>query len=340
VEVVERSLTQSLETSEFRDYSKLVVSCASAQLRDGLTDDELERCALLGEVRTSFMSDINWVSHFGGLGRVGSQDVAVALASFILAWQKEHTVLLLTPPSLAASEPRSISIPVDIPSITIVHTADIRLDDSEAGTVIVDPSSGVSAVCINQLVPTTLRLKWTRIWDTGNPDPASVAAPSSAKPAVKAPSPAFTEDLEFSYEVTAPSDTWLVGGRRKGHFVIPGATTGEDVEKLASMPDTEADIALLLVPLREGWLPYPSVEIREVKGAGSLVASTAPAGGEPEMQSPGYGHCETDYRNLGETVRVITDRAKVTLSLDASGPGGGPLVLESESLRLGGRVVG
>jgi hypothetical protein len=46
-----------------------------------------------------------------------------------------------------------------------------------------------------------------------------------------------------------------------------------------------------------------------------------------------------DYRNLGETVHVIADRAKVTLSLDASGPGGGPLVLESERLGLEGRVV-
>ncbi|OIW22617.1 hypothetical protein CONLIGDRAFT_217281 [Coniochaeta ligniaria NRRL 30616] len=338
-EAVEKSLTQSLESSEFCDYSKLVVSCALAQLRDGLTDDELERCALLGEVRTSFMSDFKWVAHFGGLGKVGSQDVALALANYILAWQRDNTVLPLPPPDPATSEPRSILIPVDIPSITIVHTADIRLDDSEARTVVVHPSSGIPAVCINQLVPTTLHLKWTRIWDTGNPDAASAAPRSSGKPAVAGPSPAFTEDLEFSYEVTAPNDTWLVGGRRKGHFVIPGASAGGDTQELASMPDTEADIALLLVPLREGWLPYPSVEIREVKGAGSLVASTAPVAGEAETPSPGYGHCETDYRNLGDTVRVIADRAKVTLSLDASGPGGGPLVLESESLRLGGRVV-
>lgn len=338
-QAVERSLTQSLESSEFRDYSRLVVSRALAQLRDGLTEDELERCGLLDEVRTSFMSDCQWVKHFAGLGKVGSQDVAPALASFILAWQKDNTVLSLTPPDAAKTERRSILIPVDIPTITIVHTADMRLDDSEARTITVDPSSGVPAVCINQLLPTTLHLQWTRIWDTGNPHAASAAASSSGKPVVAGPSPAFTEDLEFSYEVTAPSDTWLVGGRRKGHFVIPGASKDDDTSKLASMPDTEADIALLLVPLREGYLPYPSVEIREVKGAGSLVATTTPAVGEAEIPSPGYGHCETDYRNVGETVRVITDRAKVTLSLDASGPGGGPLVLESESLRLGGRVV-
>jgi hypothetical protein len=350
-DAVEKSLQRALEASQFRDYSKLVISTALSQLRDGLTEDELERCALLGEVRTSFLSNVKWARHFGGLGDVA----APALASFVSNWQRENPVVTLPPPDPTTSEPRWILIPVDIPSITIVHTADIRLDGSEETKTIItaDPSSsgGVEAVCTNQLVPATLHLKWTRVWDTGNPDlpsPASSHPGSGGKPAAVAagPSPAFAQDLEFSYDVTAPSDTWLVGGRRKGHFVIPGAYPSS-ARDLSSTPDTEADVALLLVPLREGWLPYPSVEIREVKGAaGSLVmastttTTTTPAGstGE-EVQSPDYGHCETDYRNLGETVRVIADRGRVTLSLDASGPGGGPLVLESERLGLSGTGV-
>lgn len=329
------SLTQLLEGSEFCDYSKLVVSTALSQLRESLTGDELERCALLGEVRT-FMFAVNCAKFFKGLGKIGEQDAAPALANFILAWQKDNTVLHLTPPDPTMTEPRSIIIPVDIPSITIVHTADIRLDDPGTANNVIDPSSGVPAVCINQLVPATLHLKWSRIWDTGNLDSASAPTPTpSASAAVAGPSPSFTEDLEFSYEVSAPSDTWLVGGRRKGHFVIPGASAADDAQAMNSAPDTEADVALLLIPLREGWLLYPGVEITQVKGVGSA----GPLDGEPESHSAGSGQCETDYRNLGETVRVISDRAKVTLSLDASGPGGGPLVLESESLGLGGKVV-
>jgi hypothetical protein len=336
--LVEHTLKQSLEETGFREYSKLVVSCVLARFRDGLTDHELERCALLGEVRTSFMSNIKWAKYFAGLGKTGTQDIAPALVSHIQAWQKEHNTLQLTQPDPSTSDlTRSILIPVDIPSITIVHTADIRLDEGGSPSILADPEGGSPAVCINQLVPATLHLKWTRVWDTGNPDIASTAP---LTPAVAGPSPSFTDDLEFSYEVTAPSDTWLVGGRRKGHFVIPAAVaSGGDMEGLSSTPDTEADIALLLVPLREGWLPYPSVEIREIMGGPSLVAAVAPAHGDPEVQSPGYGQCETDFRNIGETVRVIADRSKVTLSLDASGPGGGPLVLESERLRLGGSFV-
>ncbi|EHK22833.1 uncharacterized protein TRIVIDRAFT_222096 [Trichoderma virens Gv29-8] len=93
---------------------------------------------------------------------------------------------------------------------------------------------------------------------------------------------------------------------------------------MTSTPDTEAEIPLILIPLREGWLPYPLVEIREVVNAEG-------GGGQATAQG-----CEVDLRNLGETVRVVGDRSGITVSLDVSGPGGGPLVFESE--RLGSRA--
>lgn len=334
---VRESLTQSLEGTPLWEYSSLVVSRVSTVLQQTLSEHDLERSALLGGLRTAFLSEVKWTRYFVGLGKSGGVDVASALSDFIIAWQKRHHTLAIPQPDPATSEPKSILIPVDIPSIKIVHTADIRIQENDTSLILADPLVGTSAVRINQLLPATLHLKWTRIWDTG--DTASRE---------------MGEDVEFSYEVTAPSDTWLLGGRRKGHFVIPGFSEDDDDDDdkdaggagLASTPDTEADISLLLVPLREGWLPYPNVEVREVRqgadaddntAAAAVAAAAAAASGAGQQQ--GIGQCETDYRNLGETVRVVADRAKATLSLDASGPGGGPLVLESELLGLGGRVV-
>lgn len=320
-DLILESLKRSLEGTALWEYSPVVLSSVASQLQESLSDYDLERAALLGEVRTSFLSEVKWSRYFTGLGGSGDDDVAVALSNFVMGWQKKHQTMSIPAPDPSTSEPKSILIPVDIPSINIVHTADIRIHDNDTPPVVTDPLVGTSAVCINQLLPATLHLKWTRVWDTGDS-----AAPSGSPPA------AMGEDIEFSYEVTAPTDTWLLGGRRKGHFVIPAVTDVEKLEGLASTPDSEADIALLLSPLREGWLPYPNVEIREVR-----QASAAGTGDTDTAQ--GGAHCETDYRNLGETVRVIADRAKVTLSLDASGPGGGPLVLESQLLGLSGRVV-
>lgn len=318
-ETVKASLTEALHEAELGEYSKLVTSTVMTHFLKGLTDNELERCALLGVIRTSpLLSNINWMNSFSGLGKTNGQDIANILADFILDWQKSNKTIKLVPPS-PGSDVRTILIPVDIPPVTIVHTADIRLQPSDMG-------NDTDTVVINQLLSATLHLKWTRIWDTGDPDPIR-SLPST--PASKTgPSPHFSSDLEFSYDINAPADTWLLGGRRRGHFVIPA-------NELTSTSETEAEIGLVMVPLREGWLPYPSVEIREVRDA----EGSKDGKGKGEEGDGGYGQCETDVRNMGETVNVIADRARVTLSLDASGAGGGPLVLESEMLGLGGRVV-
>ncbi|UKZ74443.1 hypothetical protein TrVFT333_002112 [Trichoderma virens FT-333] len=84
-------------------------------------------------------------------------------------------------------------------------------------------------------------------------------------------------------------NTWLPGGRRKGHFVILGPSASSPAQTMTSTPETKAEIQLILIPLREGWLPYPLVEIREVVNAEG-------DGGQATAQG-----CEVDLRNLGET---------------------------------------
>jgi hypothetical protein len=341
-ELIRQSMEDMMKESQFSDFSTLVCCAISSQLQSCLSDYDLERSALVGELQTSFLAEVAWTKHFIGLGKsTDGGEVALELSNLITEWQRQHPIITIPEPDLATIDPRIIIIPVDIPSIRIVHTADIRLQEGFDVPAIQTPdifAGGGSGVSINQLLPATLHLKWTRIWDTDIKDNKGKRRASSTTPAAAAAED-DDDNLEFSYEVNAPADTWLVGGRRKGHFVIP-PSSGEKF--MTSTSATEADIPLLLVPLREGWLPYPMVEIRGVKSTPAAANDQAP---NPAQQQPpppptlGYSTCETDYRNLGETVQVIADRAKVTLSLDASGPGGGPLVLESERLGIGGRVV-
>ncbi|KAM7192171.1 Trafficking protein particle complex subunit 10, TRAPPC10 domain containing protein [Naviculisporaceae sp. PSN 640] len=343
--LLEKTLRQDLEdtAASLQGYSKLVTSKVLTWVKAGLSGYELEKAALLGEVNTAFLGDVDWERQFPGLepptstthrfsqqGENRRNSVAGRLASFIRDWLTRYPTLGLSTAAKPEIEPTTIVIPVDIPPITIVHTADIQFQEPVSSVAGAGADGSSNSFVINQLLPATLHLKWTRIWDTDTDTPGAGAGGGARH-----------QDLEFSYELTAPADTWLLGGRRKGHFVIPGidysSEEGEEEEGegtvavagMTSTPDTEADIPLLLIPLREGWLPYPSVEIREVRSGG-------------EMEGGHGHHCETDCRNLGETVHVVADRGKVTLSLDASGPGGGPLVLESEGCGLltgGGRVV-
>ncbi|KAI1390385.1 trafficking protein particle complex subunit 10 [Hypoxylon trugodes] len=332
----EESLTESLQDTPLHPVSRLLCSTILPHIRRSFTGHELERAALLESVPTAFLSSINWTKYFNGLGKApDGTDYSKTLASFLRKWQAENPKLDFETNS-APSQPRSILIPVDIPSLHIVHTADIRLQQPSQPNFTPLPSGSTTpTICTNQLLPAVLHLKWTRTWDTTT-------------------SPSEQTDLEFSYELTAPPDTWLLGGRRKGHFVIPAPSSSNDGKNdlgdYESTPDTEAEIPILMVPLREGWLPYPSVDIREVRpydeNSGSVVNTPIDGPGKSvrgaSVSGPPLAHFETDFRNLGETVRVLADRARVTLSLDASGPGGGPLVLDVERLQGGdgaGRVV-
>ncbi|KAI5859608.1 trafficking protein particle complex subunit 10 [Durotheca rogersii] len=327
--LVQDSLTESLKDNPLRPFSRLLWSTILPHLRRSLTGYEVERVALVRSVSTAFLSSVNWTKHLGGLGRApDGSDYAQILAAYLQSWQAENPQLTLDI-DLVPDEPQSIIIPVDIPSLTIVHTADIRLQQQPPQPQLTfsasssSSSSGVEAITpavfTNQLLPAILQLKWTRIWDTTTPA-------------------AEQTDLEFSYELAAPQDTWLLGGRRKGHFVIPAAAAAGEEEGddggISSTPDTEAEIPILLIPLREGWLPYPTVEIREVRPAAPDGDAAAAAAVDPSSLPANF---ETDFRNLGETIRVVADRARATLSLDASGPSGGPLVLEVER-RLPGDV--
>ncbi|KAK4175782.1 trafficking protein particle complex subunit 10 [Triangularia setosa] len=319
----EQKIIADLEDTPMREYSKLIVSKVVSAVQTRLSEYDLEKAALLGELQTSFLANINWENHFSGLGhqnQSGSSSLAsssedeistTTLSSFMLTWLTSRPSLPLPHPDLIP-EPNTIVIPVDIPPVAIVHTADLRISSPPTRVVNgTDPNSGSPTFVINQLLPAALHLQWTRIWDT---DPANSS---------------LAHDLEFGYEITAPGDSWLLGGRRKGHFIIPAVEDG-DGGKLSSDAETEAEIPVVLVPLREGYLPWPGVEIREVKGEGE-----SPVGGT-------MVHCETDYKNLGETVEVVGDRGRITVSLDVSDGGdrGGPMVLECEGGGWGrGRVI-
>ena len=288
------TLAKSLEGSPLTPYKRVIEAILVDHVRGALQGHDLERAALLSEVSTSFLSEIRWKDHLRGAGMVpGSKDdVGAAVSAFFNDWLTSHP--RVTIPASSVTEKASILIPVEIPSVSVVHTADIHLE-KPLPAPLTDKAGGTPTVVIGQVLSATLRLKWTRIWDTDA---------------------ARTEDKEFSYEISAPGEAWLLGGRRRGHFVIPGGGP------TSSTPETEAEIPLMLIPQREGWLPYPSVEIKEISADGEVVESHAQT-------------FEVDYRNLGETVRVIGGRKGVTVSLDASGPGGGPLMLEGARMRPG-----
>lgn len=302
-DAVVSAITSSLKDTELYQYTRLIVPAILSVLHSRLSGFDLERAALLGELLTSTLLDINWAPYFSGLHTSSQQttDVPTQIATWVRAFHAAHPFIplppfIITPATIASS--RSITIPVAVPSITVVHTADLQLTTpSPHGT---DTNADNELVAVtNQPIPATLVLKHTRAWDS--PD-----------------SPHRATELAFTYELSAPSDTWLLGGRRKGGFKIPASGAAETLR-----------FPVLLIPLREGYLPFPSLEVKAVPVAEKKVDKEKGEKGAKEEEPPRVTS-ECDYGNAAMLVRVFSDAFKTTVSLDASGPQGGAWLLESK----------
>lgn len=299
------AITSSLKDTELHQYTRLIVPAILSVLHSRLSGYDLERAALLGELLTSTLVDTNWAPYFSGLHSPPEQttDIPTQISTWVRAFHAAHPFIplppfVITPDTIAQS--RSITIPVAVPSITVVHTADLQLTTPSPDETDVSTDSDLVAVA-NQPIPATLVLKHTRAWDS--PD-----------------SPHRATDLSFTYELSAPSDTWLLGGRRKGGFKIP-----------ASGAPATLRFPVLLIPLREGYLPFPSLEVKAVPvvGGGEKKADKE-KGDKVKEEEPPRVTSECDYGNVAMLVRVFSDAFKTTVSLDASGPQGGAWLLESK----------
>lgn len=81
--------------------------------------------------------------------------------------------------------------------MSVLHTVKLTMTPSDHD---VQSSGGLAAV--GQLIPATLTIKHTRSWDSSG----------------EAASPGDERALDFSYEVHANPDDWLVAGRRRARF--------------------------------------------------------------------------------------------------------------------------
>ncbi|KAF4635186.1 hypothetical protein G7Y89_g2916 [Cudoniella acicularis] len=298
---VTQNLQQALNDTRLQPYARLIRPTVLAELRARLSPYDLERIAVLGEISISHLSSVRWREHFHGLGNIieENQDIATLLSDGLQAWQQRTSTIPLLPIPLdeeTIANSRSIIIPVDVPSVTVVHTADLKLLNAPPllSNTPVSPA--------NQPISASLKIKWTRIWDSDLPEDFTQA-----------------DDIEFYYEISGAADTWLIGGKRKGHF------------KVSSSPGSPSKLSfpVVLIPLREGFLPFPMVDIKPAPI--TKIIRPGLEGSEEEIpRKQASITCETDYKNIGESIRVISDAWKTTVSLDSSGPQGGAMLLENE----------
>lgn len=222
---------------------------------------------------------------------------------------------------------RHIIIAVEVPEIQVVHQAELRLTTGNSNSN--NSNKEPTHAAVGHMIPAELILQHTRKWCSQRTEKQESG-----------------EHLEFAYELHVNQDLWLVGGRRRGHYT---AAEGE-IKRFA----------IMLLPQKAGHLLLPSIEIKTfvvssaaVDGAVSTLASSSSApssvpvtktnvvGAIPSGTStptsattaviassaPWIQHQrrqipnELDYKNLSETVLVLPDLRKTTVSLESGSPG-------------------
>ncbi|KAL5342370.1 trafficking protein particle complex subunit 10 [Aspergillus crustosus] len=292
-DTIEKTFRASISSSEFAQYSTLLTPHIVEAFRTQLSTPELEVIGLVREIEALPYAAVRWEGLLSAL-----KEPIDGLRAWLKVWHDNHLVLSL--PTQPTIRRRHIVIPVDIPEIQVVHTAELRLGNF--------PEHAPHAA-VGQTITAELRFSHTRRWCS--PDQRENAGGS----------------LEFSYELHANPEHWMVGGRRRGNFT---ANEGET-----------KTFAVMLLPQKAGHLLLPGLEIRSFvppplgsvqspSTSAGVPPTVAAAGGAPALQRRPIA-CEVDYRNHGETVLVLPDLQSTTVSLSLSGGGhGGAWLVDSE----------
>jgi len=303
---VERTFRADIKASEFRRHTSLLTSHVVDAFRTQLSTSDMEVVALTREVEMLAYESVRWENLFGAL-----KGPADELRKWLVDWHHQHPTITL-PAQQPTIPSRRIVIPVDIPEIQVVHTAELRL------APLADAQPTTTHAAVGQIIAAELRLRHTRRWCSAEHQEHAGGA------------------LEFAYELHANPELWLVGGRRRGNFL---AREGETTT-----------FAVTLLPQKSGYLLLPGLEIKAfIPASSTLTVVTTPstatsAANANPTATAGSGNagaplqrrqiaCEVDYRNHGETVQVLPDLRKTTVSLSTSGgsqTGGGSWLVDSE----------
>ena len=166
---------------------------------------------------------------------------------------------------------REIVVPVDIPAPSLVVTISIDLQQTRPRIAMLD-----------EAITAKLRLHCSQLWSARRTRTSNGSEP----------------DIDISFEVSATSDSWVIGGMKKGHFLVNAATASNTSEHSAS---------IILIPQHTGRLLLPPVDVKCQK-------MSAPRSSDSGWATTNkYNHSHHHFDN--DTVSFEVDNASLAKSV-------------------------
>ncbi|EER42375.1 TMEM1 family protein [Histoplasma capsulatum H143] len=196
--VIENRFVQDICASKFAQLARLLTPHLLEAFRSEWTANDMEIISLIREIDILSYERVQWETVTNSLGgKLGK-----GVVSWLKEWHTQHTTLSLpndsdmTTTTSTTIPNRQVIIPVDVPNVQIVHTANFTIPK---------PDDLIHAT-VGEMIPATLTIRHTRRWC-----PVQAREPEAS--------------LEFSYEILVNPDVWLVGGRRRGNFTAKEGET-------------------------------------------------------------------------------------------------------------------
>ncbi|OJD25823.1 hypothetical protein ACJ73_02810 [Blastomyces percursus] len=190
---IEDKFVRDIGSSKFEQLARLLTPRLLDAFRSTWTANNLETICLIREIDMLPYERVQWEVVTNSLGGMFGKEVV----SWLKEWhmnQRQQNLTLPLPENNDTTTTntipnRQIIIPIDVPEVQIVHTANLTI--SKPGPL--------THATVGEMIPATLTIHHTRRWC-----PLQHREPESS--------------LEFSYELLVNPDVWLVGGRRRGNF--------------------------------------------------------------------------------------------------------------------------
>ena len=189
---VQDCLSKELQGSLHWKYSGLLLPHLNHAARSIFTQQDLETAALLQEVNLPPYPELDWDSVLPSVP-TGERE---AISSWLVNWHASNQMIAICHDATSgfAAPKRQIVIPVEIPSLPVLHTASLCVAKRTPG----------NPFTVGDTISAELKIRHSRVW--------SQQADSSS------------DTLSFYYDLEAPSDIWLIAGQRRALFT---ATEGE-----------------------------------------------------------------------------------------------------------------
>ncbi|KAK9370847.1 trafficking protein particle complex subunit 10 [Lipomyces kononenkoae] len=254
-----RTIAAKLKSVGMEKYQRLVEQHAQDQLICDFTSYGFLNKLVMGKYETG-----QWEAVLTQIRRPDSEIVSDCLAEIYNDIPADSEEIL-------AEYTKEVVILVEIPTIQLLFTVEVQYS-MESGQPADSIKPQLQSSCmfsdkvfyIGQAIPVILRLECSTAWSQDGRDLLG------------------TGEIEFGYEVMAPSDTWIVSGKRKGHFIIS---------------DKPITFPLVILPIRHGNILLPTIEVR------------------PSQRQHEQVTAEMEYKNNAESVLVLPEISNVVLAV-------------------------